>query len=90
MHATEATKSSRSDTNAFEVRQLDTTVVADHHVLNVTLAVDESADLPSCFVGEFAQLARKLRSDDLIGRYAPSVQLFNAPQLIWFQPESVA
>jgi hypothetical protein len=54
--------------------------------LNVALAVDESADLPSCFVGQFAKLAGKLRSDDLIGRYAPSVQLFDAPQLIWFQP----
>jgi len=58
--------------------------------LNVTLSVDESPDLPACFVGEFAELAGKLRSDDLIGRYAPSVQLFDAPQLIWFQPESVA
>jgi hypothetical protein len=54
--------------------------------LNVTLAVDESADLASCFVGQLAELARKFRSDDLIWRYAPSVQLFDAPQLIWFQP----
>ena len=86
MNATKTTKPSGSDANAFEVGQLDATVVADHHVLNVTLAVDECADLAACFVGKFAKLARKLRSDDLIGRYAPSVQLFNAPQLIWFQP----
>jgi hypothetical protein len=26
----------------------------------------------------------------LVGRYTPSVQLFNAPQLIWLQPLSVA
>jgi hypothetical protein len=26
----------------------------------------------------------------LVGRYTASVQLFNAPQLIWFQPLSVA
>ncbi len=90
MYATQTAKSSRSDAHTFEVRQLDATVVADHHVLNVTLPVDESADLAACFVGQFAKLACKLRSDDLIGRYAPSVQLFNAPQLIWFQPESVA
>ena len=86
MHATQTAKSSRSDANAFEVRQLDAPVVAHHHVLNVTLAVDESADLPSCFVGQFAKLACKLRCDDLIGRYAPSVQLFDAPQLICFEP----
>ena len=90
MHATQAAKSSRSDANAFEVRQLDATIVAYHHVLNMALAVDEGSDLPSCFVGQFAKLPCKLRCDDLIGRYAPSVQLFNAPQLIWFQPESVA
>ena len=29
-------------------------------------------------------------SDYLVGRYAPSVQLFDAPQLIWFQPQSIA
>jgi hypothetical protein len=52
VHTTEAAKSSRSNTNAFEVRQLDTTVVPNHHVLNVTLAVNESADLPSCIVGK--------------------------------------
>ena len=84
MNTTKPTKSSRSDANAFEVRQLDTAVVADHHVLNVTLAIDECADLSACFVRQFAQLASKLRGDNLVGRYAPSVQLFNAPQLIWF------
>jgi hypothetical protein len=86
VHATQTAKSSRGDANTLEVRQLDATVVAHHHVLNVTLAVDQGADLPSCFVGQLAKLARKLRGDDLIGRYAPSVQLFDAPQLIWFQP----
>jgi hypothetical protein len=40
MNAAQTAKSSRSDAHAFEVRQLDTTVVADHHVLNVTLPVD--------------------------------------------------
>ena len=90
MYAAQTAKSSRSDAHAFEVRQLDATVVADHHVLNMALAVDESADLATCFVGKLAKLACKFRSDDLIWRYAPSVQLFNAPQLIWFQPESVA
>jgi hypothetical protein len=50
VHAAKAAKSSRSDANAFEVGQFDATVVADHHVLNVALAVDESPDLPACFV----------------------------------------
>ena len=84
MNTTKPAKSSRSDAHTFEIRQLDTAIVANHHVLNVTLAVDECADLSACFVGQFAQLASKLRGDDLVGRYASSVQLFDAPQLIWF------
>jgi hypothetical protein len=54
VHTTKTAEPSRSDANAFEVRQLDATVVAHHHVLNVALAVDEGPDLPSCFVGQFA------------------------------------
>ena len=84
MNTTEPAKSSRSHAYTFEIRQLDTAVVADHHVLNVSLAVDECADLSACFVGQFAQLASELRCDNLVGRYASSVQLFDAPQLIWF------
>ena len=84
MYATKTTKPSRSNTNAFEVGQLDTTVVADHHVLNVSLTIDERADLSTGFVRQFAQLSSKFMCDDLVWRYAPSVQLFYAPQLIWF------
>jgi hypothetical protein len=50
----------------------------------VTLAIDERSDLAACFVRQLAQLASKFRGDDLVWRYAPSVQLFDAPQLIWF------
>ena len=84
MYATQPAKSSRSDANAFEVGQFDAAVVADHHVLNVSLAIDEGADLSACFVRQLAQLASKFVCDDLVRRYAPSVQLFDAPQLIWF------
>ena len=54
MHATEPAKPSRSDANAFEVGQLDTAVVAYHDVLDVSLAIDECADLSACFVRQFA------------------------------------
>ena len=84
MNTTKAAKSSRSDAYTFEIRQLDTAIVPDHYILNVSLTVDEGADLSACFVGQFAQLASKFRCDDLVGRYASSVQLFDAPQLIWF------
>jgi hypothetical protein len=50
MDAAQAPKSSGSDAHTFEVGQLDATVVADHHVLDVALPIDKSADLPACFV----------------------------------------
>lgn len=84
MYTSKTAKPPRRDAYAFEIRQLDTAVVTHHHILNVTLPVYQSADLSSCFVRQFAQLASKLRRDDLVWRYAPSVQLFDAPQLIWF------
>ena len=90
MNTTKPTKSSRSDANAFEIRQLDTAVVADHHVLDMSLAIDKRADLAACFMRQLAQLPCEFRCYDLVGRYTASVQLFNAPQLIWFQPLSVA
>ena len=84
VNATKTAKPARCDAHAFEVRQLDAPVVADHHVLDVSLAIDEGTDLPACFVRQFAELASKFVCDDLVWRYAPSVQLFYAPQLIWF------
>ena len=84
MNATKSSKPARRDANTFEVGQLDAAVVADHDVLDVSLAIDECADLSVCFVRQFAELASKFMCDDLVWRYAPSVQLFYAPQLIWF------
>ena len=86
MYATKTAKPARSDANAFEVRQLDATVVADHHVLNVSLPIDERAELAACLVRQLAKLPCEFRGDDLVGRYTASVQLFYAPQLIRFQP----
>ena len=50
VHATKSAKPSRRDAHAFEIRQFDAAIVADHHVLHVTLAIDERADLSTCFV----------------------------------------
>ena len=90
MYTTKTAKPSRGHAHAFEVRQLDAAVVADHHVLDMSLAIDERADLTACLVRQLAQLPCEFRCNDLVGRYTASVQLFNAPQLIWFKPESVA
>jgi len=50
----------------------------------MSLPIDERADLSSCLVGQFAELAGEFRCDYLVGRYATGVQLLDAPQLIWF------
>ena len=84
MDAAQAAKSTGSDAHAFEVGKLDAFVVAHHHVLNVAPAIDESTDLATCFMRELAQLASEFMCDNLIGRYAPGVQLFDSPQLIGF------
>ena len=54
MYTPKTAKPSRSNANAFEVGQLDAPVVAHHYVLDVTLAIDERADLSACFVRQFA------------------------------------
>ena len=84
MHAAQSAKPSRSDPHAFEVGQFDPAVIANHHILDMSLAIDQGADLASRFVRQLAQLACEFRSDYLVWRYAASVQLFDAPQLVWF------
>ena len=84
MDAAQSAKSTRRDAHAFEVRKLDAFVITDHHVLNVALAIDESTDLATCFMRELAQLASEFMCDNLVWRYAPGVQLFDSPQLVWF------
>ena len=50
MNAAQAAKTSRGYADAFEVRKLNPADIADHHVLNVTFAVDQRADLSAYFV----------------------------------------
>ena len=49
-----------------------------------TLGPAERTDLAACLMRQLAQLPCEFRCHDLVGRYTASVQLFNAPQLIWF------
>jgi len=50
MHATKSAKAIDGGTLAFEVREFDAPVVADHDVFDVAAAIDERADLPASFV----------------------------------------
>jgi hypothetical protein len=50
MDTTQSAKAIDRDTNAFEDRQFNATVIANHHVLNVATAIDQRPNLPAGFV----------------------------------------
>ena len=50
VHTSKPAKPAGRDANAFEVRKFNTAIVANHHVLNVSGAIDQRADLPARFV----------------------------------------
>jgi hypothetical protein len=54
MNTSQSTKSTRGDTYAFEVREFDAPIIANHHVLHMTFAVHQHSNLSTSFVGEFA------------------------------------
>jgi hypothetical protein len=83
VNTAQAAKAIAGHANSLEVGKFDPARVADDHELHVTLAVNQRANLPSCFVGKFAELSRKFRSDDLVRRNATLIEFFNPPQLIW-------
>jgi hypothetical protein len=56
--------------------------VADHHVFDLSFAVDENADLPAGFKRNFRKLAGEFRRDDLFGSDAARRKPLDAPQLI--------
>ena len=79
-----------ADARALQVGPLDAARVADGDVLDVALAVDEGAELAARLVREFGELARELGRDDLLGRDAARVELFDAPELVRLEPLGVA
>src|ERR1051326_9256612 len=90
MHAAQSAKTIGRHAHTFKVGQLDSARVAHRHVLNVTFAIDQHADLPIGFVRQFAQLSRELGRDDLARTDTSLIQLLNASQLVWFQTVSIS
>lgn len=82
MDCAQAAESLGRDARALQVGPLDATRIADDDVLDVTLSVDERADLPARLEGEFRKLARELRRYDLLRRDAARVEFFDAPKLV--------
>ena len=50
MYATQTAKAIDGDTNAFEIREFDPSIVTNHYVFNMPAAIDERADLPAYLV----------------------------------------
>jgi len=50
MHAAKSAKPSGGDANALEVRQLNAPVVSDHDIFDMTLSIDQGANLPVCLI----------------------------------------
>jgi len=90
VHTTKATKAIYGDTDPFEIRQLDAPIVADHHVLDVTGAIDKRADLSTNFMGKLGELASEFGCEYLVRGNPPGVKLFDAAKLIWLEARGVS
>src|SRR5262249_23918649 len=89
MNAAQPTKSICGHAHAFEIRQLDPPVIADHHIFNVALAIYKRANLPARFMRQFRQLPSKLGGNNFSRRNSAGIQLLDPPQLIGLQPQRV-
>jgi hypothetical protein len=54
VYTAKASEPARGDANTFEIRKLDATIVANHYKLNMSLTIDERADLPASLVRQLA------------------------------------
>jgi hypothetical protein len=90
VHAAQAAESLGSGSRAAKIGHLDLLRRPDHHVLNLSLSVQQYAYLASGFVREFRQLPGKLCRNDLVRRNPPCCKPFDPPDLTVLQPLRVA
>jgi len=72
------------NSDSLEIRKLDATIVTNHHVLNVSLTINEHPDLATSFVRQFSELASKFWSNDLVWRNAARIEFFYTTKLVRF------
>jgi len=77
--ASQTAKAITRDAHAFEIGQLNAPRIADNYVFDVTLAIDQRANLAIGLMREFAKLSSKFRRQDLTRRDASLIQLFKPP-----------
>jgi hypothetical protein len=90
VNAAQTAKPAFAGARAFKIGHFDLLRVADHHVFDVTFAVEQNPDLPVDLVRDFRKLSRQFRRNDLARSDAPRKELFNAAQLILFESVGVS
>ena len=83
MHKAQTAKPALGDPNALEIGQLYPAVITDHDILDVSLAIDQSPNLPSRLMRKLTKLARELGTNNLVGLNSARVELFNPTPLVW-------
>ena len=72
MHQPEAAQARMAGAGAADLRQDELARVAHDHMLDLTPAIDEDAELPANFLRQFGEMARQLRGDQLALLHAPA------------------
>jgi hypothetical protein len=90
VNAAQTAKSAFAGARSFEIGHFDLLRVADHHIFDVTFAVEQNADLPVDLVRNLRKLAREFGRNDLARSDATRKELFNAAQLILFKTVGVS
>jgi hypothetical protein len=67
---------------SFQIRQYDASCVANNHVLDISIAIDEHPYLSVNLMRCFRELTRKLVSNDLPRGDPPLVQLLETVDLV--------
>src|SRR5687768_1236641 len=89
VHATQAAKATRCYTGTLKIGKLDPPRIPHDHILDISLAIHQNADLPSRFMGQLSQLPREFRRNNLMWRNASRIKLLYAAQLIRLQALSI-
>ena len=85
MDASQTSETFGCNARPSEVRHLDLLRVADHDVFDLTLSVDEHADLTSRLERDLGHLSRKLLRDYLCGWNASRGKTLDATKLVMFK-----
>ena len=82
MHESKPPEPIHSYSYSFEVRELDTPVVANDYILHMTAAIDQGPDLSTGLVRQLGKLSGEFRRHYLVWRDASGIELGNPPKLV--------